>query len=423
MNLGRNMRRIKAISNLLILIFLTYSCSYSDDSGSNDNVNEADKHPELAHVTYFIENSGGMFGYVSKFNNYISSVSEIAQKPDFVSSGISQQFYFINGFDGVVLTDLGSNAGVFTSKLNEKDYNVGNIQGNDLNRMFQIALETTSRDSVSVFITDAIYDIQDKDNPMNALIVESRETRRQFISGLNLERGIQTLIVKINSHFEGTYYYGNQFGRTEISMDRPFYMFFFGHSELLNEYLHDSYLMNLDGYENHVRYFVSDDYNIEYAASSHNQEGAFTYGSGGKTTLRNVRPGKDGSLQFSVMADLSEITFPESYLMDTSNYELSSGLSIKSIEPYRSDIVTGIYSFTPTHIFTVRAANPKGALNIKLQKNSPQWIAESHTDDDQNIESLSSKTWGLSYLISGIEGAYMHTNRKDYVINMQINID
>lgn len=417
------MYKIKTLSLVIILCAFIYSCDSGDKQDNSDNSLEIDEQPQLVHVNYYIENSGGMFGYVSRFNNYISTVSEIAQKPDFISSGISQQFYFINGFDGVVLTDLGSKASNFTSKLNKTDYNVGNIQGNDLNQMFQIALENTSRDSLSIFITDAIYDIQDKNNPLNALVVESRETRTQFISRLNEQRDIQTLIVKVNAHFEGTYYYGNQFGRTEISMDRPFYMFFFGHSDLLNQYLNDSYLESLDGYENHVRYFVSDDYNVKYAASSYNQEGAFTVGRGGKKTLGNVRPGYGGSLQFSIAVDMSEIPFPESYLRKTSNYKLSNGLSIQSIEPYRADIVTGIRSFTPTHLITVRSANPRGTLSVKLQHNSPGWIEESHTDNDENIESLPGKTWGLSYLINGVEGAYMHANQQDYIINMQIDIN
>ena len=43
----------------------------------------------LSYVNYYVENSGGMFGFVSGgFNNYISAVSELAQKAEFITSGV-----------------------------------------------------------------------------------------------------------------------------------------------------------------------------------------------------------------------------------------------------------------------------------------------------------------------------------------------
>ena len=73
-------------------------------------------------------------------------------------------------------------------------------------------LNEAGEDAISFFISDAIYDIQQKDNPLQALVVESRETRRQFISRLNAGDNVQTLIIQLSSDFAGRYYFGSRFG-------------------------------------------------------------------------------------------------------------------------------------------------------------------------------------------------------------------
>ena len=43
--------------------------------------------------------------------------------------------------------------------------------------MFQIALEKAKADTISILISDAIYDLGRPEAPMNALSTEGRETR------------------------------------------------------------------------------------------------------------------------------------------------------------------------------------------------------------------------------------------------------
>ena len=47
----------------------------------------------------------------------------------------------------------------------------GKYFSNDLNKnVSQIALDEAGEDAISFFISDAIYDIQQKDNPLQALV-------------------------------------------------------------------------------------------------------------------------------------------------------------------------------------------------------------------------------------------------------------
>jgi len=408
---------------LIICSLIMISSCNADRPKPDITVPEPEEEISLRHVNYYIDNSGGMFGYVSEFNNYISTVSELAQKPDFITSGVSKQFNFINGFDQIVITDIGTSARYFTSKLNPTDFNVGNIQGNDLNKMFQIALENTSSDTLTIFITDAIYDIQQKDDPLNSLIVESRETRRQFISRLNSGDDFQTLFIKVSSNFSGRYYFGRKFGQEAIDMPRPFYIFVFGHSDIVNSYFSDSYFDRLDGYENHFRYFKTGEMEIPYAVASHNQMGDFRFVRNDRKRVTNATTDRRNNFQIGLAVDFSSLPLSSDYLTDLDNYTISPSFEIAELEPYNSSMFLGISDFEPSHVFTLRSQRPHGSQNMKLMNNSPLWISESHTDDDSEIQNQPDKTWGIQYLIAGIEDAYKHMSKRNYIVNMEIFIE
>lgn len=377
----------------------------------------------LSFVNYYVENSGGMFGFVSGgFNNYISTVSELAQKAEFITSGVEKEFNLINGFSPVVITPLGGSASDFTRRLNRNGFNVGNIQGNDLNKMFQIALNEAGEDAISFFISDAIYDIQQKDNPLQALVVESRETRRQFISRLNAGDNVQTLIIQLSSDFSGRYYFGSRFGHVDINMPRPFYIFVFGHSDLVNRYLTDAYIEALSGYQNHVRLFKTGELSASYAATAHNLIGQFNFERGNQASIRSVRTDRNNIFQFSVAADLSSVPLSAAELMNLQNYQVNPNFEIVEIKPFSNSMLLGISNFTPTHVITLKSQNPWGVLNLKLINNRPGWITSSHTDDDTDVRNQPAQTWGLEHLISGIEEAYSHMSKAEYIINMEVFI-
>lgn len=406
----------------MLLVLLISACN--NESQPPPEPTPTEPEPALSRVTYFLENSGGMFGYVSGgFNNYIDTVSELAQKTEFITSEAQKEFNLINGFTPVEITKFGNSASEFTRQLNRNGFNVGNIQGNDLNKMFQIALSEAGDDTISIFISDAIYDIQQKNNPLNALVVESRETRSQFISRLNSGDNIQTLIIQLSSDFVGEYYFGSQFGHVDIDMIRPFYVFVFGNSDLMNEYLSDSYIQGLSGYQNHVRLFKTGELSTEYAVTSHNILGRFKFKRGDRSSITDAQTDRNNVFQFSIAADFSSVPLSSSELMNMDNYEVSSNFELVDIEPHRADMLLDKSEFEPSHVITMRSENPQGVLNIKLLNNTPGWINSSNTDDDTDIANQPNQTWGLQHLISGIEEAYSNMSNSDHIINMEILIE
>lgn len=379
-------------------------------------------------VSFFVDNSGGMFGYVETDesqdgNDFRLAVSNLSQNRNFSSDDVTRDFNLINGPREIVITPLGDRAQGFINCLNPTCFNQGDISGNDYNAMFQMILEKTGGKDISVFISDGIYDIQNKTQPTTSLRSEGFETRNKFIDRLENEN-IQTLLIKLNSHFVGNYFYGATTGGLRINQKRPYYVFVFGKSEILNNYFEDSYIEDLDGYTNHTRFFLPDEYNIDYQPSTaYNRVGNFRSDRRDSHVLTDVSRDQRGEFEFSIGVDYSELPLSDQYLRETDHYSVTGNFEIVNIEEYHSSMVTNITSFEPSHLITLRATGiPQGQVDIKLLNVLPSWVEESHTDDDQGIEGDTQTTFGFKYLIEGVVDAYTEVSEYDYFVTKTVTL-
>jgi hypothetical protein len=362
--------------------------------------------PKISKVVFFLENSESMFGYVNGHSQYVDVVAELSQMPRFVSEGIPTEYYLVNGRDPLSVNLLGDNPGVLKNSLNPTAYKKGDYTKSDLNAMFQIALEKVQNDVVCILISDGIFDIGQKESPENALAIEGKETRSEFIKRLD-SGDLQTLIVKAKSDFDGKYFYTSKSLTVNVNQTRPFYVWVFGKTELLNRYFPEDYLsQQLKGFEDYARFIVLDESKIPYQIDpSKNRKGSF------KLDARNNRRLKDaemrqGEFQFAFAVDFTSLPYPDSYLTSLANYEcLNSQFKVVGISRITKPS-PGIPK-THTHLITVSTTkNPVGELQIVLRYELPGWIA----DTDTNVESHSDTehTYGFKFLTDAISGAYAH---------------
>jgi hypothetical protein len=269
---------------------------------------------KISKVTFFIENSESMFGYVSSISEYVEAVAELSDKSEFVKDYTNRDFYFING-DSLVLNHIGSNPAVLRSKLNATGFNCGNIKMSNLNAMFQVALEKANNNNISILISDGIYDIGG--SGLNALPILGKGTRSKFIKRLQ-QGDLQTIMIKLNSKFFGKYFYVSQPGSTVINSLRPFYIWIFGDSKLLNKYFTNEYISTkLKGYENMARFMKPGSIPVQYQATADNSIGTFKFDHKTNNFLTNAKPDSHGlGFQFSIAVDYSLLPFPESYLIN-----------------------------------------------------------------------------------------------------------
>lgn len=408
----------------LSLLFFTISCRDEKPPKVVEVVAVAKPISKIGKVVFYLENSESMFGYVKGFTEYVDVVSELSEKPEFAEQETRREFNFINGGAQLIITPLGNNPAIFKTKLNTAGFNCGDITKSNLNSMFQMALEKAQNDTISILISDAIYDIGKPQSPLSALSTVGKETRTKFIERLS-KGDLQTLMIKLNSNFDGYYFYSSKNGKERLNQNRPFYIWIFGKSELLNNYFSEEYITkNLKGFDNYARFL-----NINQNAIPHqvlpsvNRKGNFKPDRNNKHTLIDVEQDRNGNgFQFALAVDFSSLPYADSYLTSIGNYNCNLNYKVMRIEKIKDNQKYGVTSFeTPTHIITIHTnRSPFGKLNIVLKNEIPNWINETQIDNELNIDSV--HTFGFNFLSDAISGAYGYKNEGKNLANFNIEI-
>ena len=422
---NHTMSKSNAIEVFVIIVLITFSsagCKNSDNrdrrsgkskSAENEIVPVKKEEPAvLEKVTFFIENSGSMFGYVNQANEFKNSLVGLAYLPEFDKAGKS--FYFINGTSnplknsGIQINYVGDDPEIFKNQLNQKSFNIGDVRFSDLNKMFEIALDSARENQISVLISDCIYDVGDDTDPLTALRIEIQKTQQAFRNRLDNEN-IQTLIIKASSKFNGPYYYASKRGSEKIfNEDRPFYILFFGKTDLLNKSLTEqSIASKIEGRFETARFFINDEKNIPFQiVPSIDLKGEFKLDYKDKYKLTNAKPLK-GEFQFAFATDFSSLPFSDSYLASISNYNcLYSNFNVVKVEK----ITKRIPGVEGTHIITVFTnKNPLGDLEIVLKNVTPGWVMETDIENEDQIDI--NHTFGFKFLMDAISEAYDYKNK------------
>jgi hypothetical protein len=421
---------------IFILLIFTISCKNRNERINSSETTDKSEHEttkavvtkskqtgrKIGKAVFYLENSGSMFGYVNGFTEYVDVVSELAEKPRFAEEKTSREFYFVNGGQNLRVTNIGQNPANLKDKLNVNGFNCGDISKSNLNSMFQLALSRAKNDTISILISDAIYDIGRPQAPMNALSTEGRETRSRFIERLN-KGDLQTIIIKLNSHFDGKYFPVTG-GSVNISQNRPYYIWIFGETELLNQYFSDEYIKSLKGFTDIARFLKLNELDVPYQATAHKKVGDFKFDKRDKNKLVNIKADRHGQgFQFTVAVDYSEFPFSESYLTSSSNYSCNnSNYSIRDVSIIGKIKLYGL-DFEPTHLITVGTErSPHCQLEISLQNNIPNWIETTNIDDESSIIGDITHTYGFKFLTNGISEAYQHITKHENAASFKIEI-
>ncbi|MBN1968186.1 MAG: hypothetical protein JW870_02350 [Candidatus Delongbacteria bacterium] len=421
---------------IFILLIFTISCknrnerinsSEITDKNENETTKAVITKPKqvdrkIGKAVFYLENSGSMFGYVNGFTEYVDVISELAEKPRFAEENTKREFYFINGGQNIIITSIGENPAVLKDKLNLKGFNCGDVSKSNLNSMFQLALSKAKNDTISILISDAIYDIGKPQAPMNALSTEGRETRSRFIERLN-EGDLQTIIVKLNSHFEGNYFPVTG-GSVPLKQERPFYVWIFGETELLNEYFPEDYIKSLKGYSDVARFLKLSELEIPYQVIAHNKIGDFKFAKNNKNKLENVKTDRNGQgFQFTIATDFSTLPFSDSHLNSISNYSCSNtSYSINNVCGIGDLKLYGL-NFTPTHLITAQTLkSPLCQLDISLLNTVPNWIENTNSDEEKNIVGDTSHTFGFKFLTNAISEAYQYKNKEANIVTFKFEL-
>ncbi len=367
--------------------------------------------PAISKVLFFIENSGSMKGYVVGSSSYVDMLLNIANHPDLIKNNINRVFYLTSGISTPrSVTNLRQS--LTPSNFNELK--------SDLNKLFKIALDSTKTNSVTILVSDGIYDMCPDPNPLNTLSILGRDLRSVFIKKLQ-GSDFQTIVIKCKSGFNGRYYPGNCCPAYSIIQERPYYIWIFGNSDVLKKYFPDNYLNSLNGYEDMARFFIYPKGNDNYRPNSHKKIGTYYPSRGNVYTLERVKPNSSSVFQISIAVDFSQLPLNDNYLSDKSNYSCSNGFDVVSIDKPTDISVLGFSK--QTHLIVVKkTGNPIGTLTVSLKNKGYAWITTTNINDDCNIRGNSNQTFGFEVLNKAIIEAYNNFNPANEICKFTINL-
>jgi len=375
---------------------------------------------EISKIVFFLENSRSLQGYVNGDTDFKTSLTALAHFPDF--DNVEKTFYFISGRDNNCKVDLiGNNSETLENGLIPGEY-IENYS--NLTKMFEIALDSSQNNNISILITDGLYDVGESDNPKNALEKEVEKTQEAFRNKLN-NKDIETIIIKAYSNFNGRYCYASTSRSETINQQRPYYIFLFGNSKLLNGLSKDSFYKKIKGFDNIARFQIIDESKIPFQATSLNYLGNFKFDRSVKNKLNDVKPDRNGQgFQFSFATNFSSLPYSDSYFETTDNYSCSDdNYTVTSVTKIKKKVYE-ITEFTPTHLITVfTQKSPYCKLKVSLKNVVPIWIDNTNSDDESNIESNTTQTFGFKFLTNAISDAYSYKNKENNITNFTFEIN
>jgi hypothetical protein len=433
-------------SGLLKYLLVTLAILLIATSCKPDNRSIAQKpavnaiSPKISHVTMYLENSGSMLGYVNGNTEFVNAINDLAQFPNLIVDNTDYSYALISGKKNAPLKkdelteyNLGHDPSILKAQLTKKGYERKSSGKSDLTKIFEIALNKAHGDSISMLISDGIYDVGGAKSPLNDLKNEVASTRTSFIKKLE-EDDIETLVIKLNSDFDGLYHPASltvTTGKSEyIKKKRPYYIWVFGNKNLLKKYFSEERLKSLDGYVDVARFQKLTSKQLPHRGIGYQNFG-FKLDFRDEPNTFELYKNFTNISSFNIAVDFSDLSVSDTYLTSTTNYSTSGNYNVEAIEAISVDPPSKLkpyiktLSFKPTHIIKVvsNTKNPElGDLTISLNNLMPTWINDTNSDTDSPFDGNADKTFGFRYLIDGIDDAYNEKSQTKNIAEFKITI-
>lgn len=435
---------------ILIIILINFTLLNSCTSGCGNNnsnppftpektTSSKDKHFTNSKFNYhiFIENSGSMDGYVKGVTQFEQAtyniISDIKDKQ--LSNNLN--LFYINSrriplFSNASTEQLGD----FIQKLEPSNFikKGGNRDSSDMQKIVKMVFDSVNSKSVSLIVSDFIFSPGKKVNAQNYLINQQIGFKSLFSDKLS-DMNISTLMLQFHSQFQGNY-----FDKENRSIDfnnkpiqRPFYMMIIGQDSAITQFLGE---IDLNSYK--ARGFVQMCYfHIHDDNPRNSSRSIITYKDrignyefelpATRLILNDAEPSENintkGKFIFSVAVDFSNIIEDKKYFTNPENYEVPQNytLIIDTILDSTEPATKGY-----THLLKLTTSNLKNQdVFIRLLDKLPNWVADCNSDNDTTIYNSSdeqTKTFGLKYLLEGINEAYKNKFKKYlFSINVKVN--
>lgn len=395
--------------------------------------------PEFNKPVYniFLENSGSMDGYVkgrtdfeSSIYNFLSDVNTNNKVTD------SLHLFYINSEK----INFRSTVKDFIEKLEPSTFKArgGDRSNSDIQMIIDEIITGTSNDNVSVFISDCLFSLKTTKNVEAYLINQSIGIKNVFSKKLNQDPNFSALVVQLSSDFTGRFYTHDNRVEKMNNQPRPYYVWIMGNHQYIKDLmakvdLESSMKGNI---MNYYCWSATNNNGLEYRTTT--LEGIGNYNPDRKEPLTKItdlkkesREPNKGIFQFAIAMDLKGYGLHPNYINDKNNYTLSDEhyevFEVRAITEKEKKQLN--YPVDYSHLMVVRSKKPVDTnLQISLKQVFPEWINEWHwepSNGDIKYEPKDEliKSFGLKYLLEGVDDAYKGTkSEKNNFFTLIINI-
>lgn len=437
-------KRFLVLISAFTILTLCYSCAQEpeqeavdiDSGNESESSDQAEKLPRsgrsLAEVHFYYENSHSMDGYVqsgSDFNNNVYRLL-LEFKREYQLKG-----YFIN--DTVYpQNDL-------TGRFADLNLETEGMSKSNHQYIYDRAIRTSGGNKMSVVVTDGIYSIEGRDLEMVSLDIENA-----FYSSLK-RRDLDMAVLKFESSFTGKYYSEKCKQKVQHlkTVTRPYYVMLFAEKSVLDQVLEEHFDFShsgLSGFVDIARFFRYDSENADFTLLQDGEEkvGRFD-GVGNNFTYEAIQVNRKGNLatgekgiQLALAADFSNLSVPDSYILDVNNYVIEGGdyklIEVKELSELSNssismseirDIQYAARNFQFTHMLVMRGEKDLfSTVQVKLANNMPNWITYSSIESDCNIENQTDKTITFLELMKGVNNAYIQVNNRAHFVSLEFEV-
>ena len=247
---------------------------------------------------------------------------------------------------------------------------------------------------MSVFVSDCILDIPGGD-ASNFFVNRQIDIQNAFIKQLNKCKDLSVEILRLESSFNGWYYYthGKEFLK---DARRPYYMWVIGNKNHLSRLNKNVPLSDMQhGVKNYFAYSTPSEIPFEIT----NKSGI----KNGNTSICNLD--SDGKYRFLIKTNMSVTLQDEQTICNVGNYgKLNSFVNIERI-----DRISAKESFY-THLLTVaidrESVNSVGEKLSLVSFEKPDWLENANDDSGREVTMNMDKTTGIKYIVQGVADAY-----------------
>lgn len=391
------------------------TASSSNAPEKNPTAVDEDVYPTLPNpvVNVYLETSGSMNGYVnggtSIFQQVVKEYLSGINNADFASA---VNYFYVNN----QITPRGNNLDQYITNLRPSSFGAhGSGATTDIGAIFKTILGRMDSNTISIFISDCII------SPGRGVDTEAyargqmTDVRDAFVNYINEHGDLACMVYQFDSGFKGNYFdYENN--RHNVDMQRPFYIWVFGHTF----HLHNLKLglvpdrdFRVAPIRNQWMCFNTplselqdnNKYGVLLPTGANNGK----YSRKGATVVGSIQRFND-NYRFSFGANMQKAQFlmGDEFVEDTDNYVHIINKATK--EKYYGLIEKDYGLQSPfTEIFRVDSPSPfqRGTFTLAFIPTIPKWAIECTDTDDRVFDGTNDdKTYGLVNIFLGIYSGY-----------------